>query len=257
MTPMRILVADDDPQNQRMLALILKRRGYSPRFASSGLEVLTAISTNDFDLVLMDVLMPQMDGIEATRQIRLLENGERHIPIVGLTAVMEVEYKRCLQAGMDHVLSKPLDVDALEKLIMDILETGNVSHENSPSKKGYPPIVLDIESAVHRLGGDHESYRELLSEFISLLPERFSELTSDFQSKEWTQLSLRAHNLKGLSASIGALELSRIAMELDQLANESTAFSIEQKLTEVKAGINSLNDTALAYLDENPDGRDI
>lgn len=250
MNPLRILVADDDPQNQRMLALILRRKGYSLIFASTGLEVLEAVKTNSFDLILMDVLMPQMDGVDATRQIRAMENADHHLPIVGLTAVMEMEYRRCLLAGMDNVLSKPLDIEELEEIIIDVSKVNDLSYRRSDPKRTNHSVVLDIESAVHRLGGDQETYKEILGEFIHSLPIKFCELKDKFLSKEWDQLSDRAHNLKGLSASIGAMRLSRIAKELDQLVSESMLASVGQKINEIEIGMNEVHNTALAYLNE-------
>jgi len=253
MNPLHILVADDDVQNQRMLSLILKRKGHSLDFASTGVEVVDAVDKNKFDLVLMDVLMPYMDGIEATRQIRASENGNGRLPIIGLTAVIEVEFTRCLQAGMDHVLSKPLDVEELEEVINGSLNGTNASNkQSSTTKKTFNSVVLDIESAVRRMGDDHEVYREVLGEFINSFQTKYAELANDFNSKEWEQLSVHAHNLKGLSASIGAMELSGIAMELDELSNESehqlVSQKLNEKLNEIEVGMNKLKKIALVYL---------
>jgi len=249
MNPLHILVADDDPQNQSMLSLILKRKGYSLGIASNGVEVIEAVKRKPFDLVLMDVFMPQMDGIEATRQIRASENGGNRIPIIGLTAVIEVEHVHCLQAGMDHVLSKPLDIEELDEVITACISGDNLSTRSiSPAKRLSHSVILDTESAIHRVGGDEENYKELLGEFIHSLPARYNELVNAFTSNNWAQLSVRAHNIQGLSSSIGAMDLSRIAMELDQLVNESMPSHTRQKIDEINVGMDKLHKVALAYL---------
>ena len=115
MQTLRILVADDSPFNQQVAAGLLGLKGHKVELANDGREAVQAYSKEKFDLIFMDLEMPEIDGLEATRMIRELEHGhERHIPIVGLSAHALVGFReRCLEAGMDHYITKPIQTDEL------------------------------------------------------------------------------------------------------------------------------------------------
>ena len=114
---LRILVAEDNPSNQKVLVEMLKRLGYKPDAVADGREVLQALKRQDYDLVLMDIRMPEMDGITATREIRKIwpENGPR---IIAITAyALEGDREKCLEAGMDDYISKPVQKKELEAIL--------------------------------------------------------------------------------------------------------------------------------------------
>ncbi|MGB6015510.1 MAG: response regulator, partial [Nodosilinea sp.] len=116
---LNILVVEDNPDNRELIATILKDTSCKMAFAVNGQQVLDKLAAESFDLVLMDCQMPVMDGYEATRQLRQREGGQRHIPVIGLTAHAGAENRqRCLQAGMDDYISKPLNIQHLKELIM-------------------------------------------------------------------------------------------------------------------------------------------
>jgi CheY-like chemotaxis protein len=118
--PLRILVAEDNAVNQKLIAGLLQRLGYQPRLADHGLACLEALRRDAYDLVLMDCQMPEMDGYDATARIRAGEAGERHrdIPVIALTAsAMTGDRERCLAAGMSDYLTKPIQAPALVRLI--------------------------------------------------------------------------------------------------------------------------------------------
>ncbi|HEX6033670.1 MAG TPA: response regulator [Anaerolineales bacterium] len=115
---LKILVADDDPLGRRLMHLILTSEGHQVDLAANGLEALEAIKHNQFDIVFMDLHMPDMDGLEASRQIRAWEGGNSHTFIVALTASYLPEIGQDLfDAGMDNYISKPLDVAQLQRLL--------------------------------------------------------------------------------------------------------------------------------------------
>jgi CheY-like chemotaxis protein len=111
----RILLAEDNPVNQRLVERLLRKHGYATTVAGNGVEALSAMERQDFDLVLMDVQMPEMDGFEATRAIRAGEQPRQtHIPIVALTAhAMKGDRERCLECGMDSYVEKPIRSEEL------------------------------------------------------------------------------------------------------------------------------------------------
>jgi len=122
--PLRILVAEDNPVNLKVVTRTLGRMGYRPDIAGSGLEVLDALQLNRYDLILMDIQMPDMDGIEGTKIIRALHPGGQNPRIVAMTAhAMNGDKERCFEAGMDDYLSKPIRVEEL----VSVLERSSLS----------------------------------------------------------------------------------------------------------------------------------
>jgi PAS domain S-box-containing protein len=116
--PRRVLLAEDNPVNQRVAKFLLEKLGYRVDIAASGVEVLEKMSGNDYDSILMDCQMPEMDGFSATAEIRKREAGSRHIPIVAMTAhAMQGDRQRCIEAGMDEYVSKPISIEGLRQAL--------------------------------------------------------------------------------------------------------------------------------------------
>jgi CheY-like chemotaxis protein len=250
--PLKILIVDDDDQSLRMLSLILGHEGHHIKTASNGLEAVEAVKLNELDLVLMDVQMPLMDGLDATRQIRVWEGQESHLAVVGLTAVLDSEFQKCRQAGMDGIIAKPFDTEEFHDLITSFVNKKRASTKQKTEGNLVNLPVLDAQGAIKRFAGDEENYKLLLEEFVLSLPKKFEELVGDFEASNWENLSRRAHNLKGLSAGFGALELSRKALELDDLVNENQHDLAREKIIELGASIASLKMEALNLIGTHP-----
>jgi CheY-like chemotaxis protein len=123
--PLRILAAEDNPTNQFVLRAILGQKGLEPTFVENGRLALEAVQANDFDLILMDLHMPEMDGLSATQAIRALGGAKSQIPIVAVTAeAMPEQVRKCLAAGMDAHVSKPIRPDVLYGVIEEVLTRG-------------------------------------------------------------------------------------------------------------------------------------
>ena len=193
-----------------------------------------------------------MDGFEATRQIRRWEGQDNHLAIVGLTAVLDSEFQKCMQAGMDGIISKPFDTEEFHELIADFVNKNRVIKKQKAVVDAVDLPILDVQGAVKRLAGDEENYKLLLEEFVESLTGKFEELVGDFESSNWQNLSRRAHNLKGLSAGFGAVELSRRALELDQYVNEDQYELAREKLMELGVSIASLKVEALNLFGNHP-----
>lgn len=120
--PLKILLVEDNPINQKVASRLLEKAGHSVTIAANGKEAVERIEGHEFDLVLMDVQMPEMDGLEATQVIRRNENGNRHMPIVALTAhAMVGDRERCLEAGMDGYVTKPVQTQVLFQAMAEAL----------------------------------------------------------------------------------------------------------------------------------------
>ncbi|AFZ37912.1 response regulator receiver protein [Stanieria cyanosphaera PCC 7437] len=120
----RLLIVEDYPDNRELLMIMLQAIGYQPDWVSNGQEAIALLEEQQYDVILMDCQMPEMDGYEATRVIRQREKSQRHTIIIGLTAhVMKGDRQKCLDAGMDDYLSKPIDLDKLIKILDNWLQT--------------------------------------------------------------------------------------------------------------------------------------
>lgn len=223
---LRVLVVEDDELTRRMLALMLRNTPHSIHFSSNGSEAVQAFLDNEFNCIFMDIQMPVMDGLEATRQIRKAERPGRHVLIYGMSAIVDSAYAECLQAGMDGIIGKPLDIKKFRLLISESIEIKTLSVQ--PSGIAH---VLDTEGAVARLGRDLGSYKLLLDEFLRSLPARLNEISEFCVQDDLPKVAGLAHNLKGLAGNFGAGILMQRSVELENSAlggdREQTAKKIE------------------------------
>lgn len=224
-TSARILLAEDHPTNQFLVMRLLKKLGFNAIDAvNNGKDVLEHFDAHDYDLILMDCQMPEMDGYEATGWIRKLENGERHVPIVAMTAnAMVGDREKCLHAGMDDYLSKPLDVTKFSSLLLTWLprDTPALPHKisssgislSAPAPSCETPVnIMHLESFTD---GDIEIERELFSVFIEhahIALDHLKQACDDDINEEWRSA---AHKFKGAAANLGAEELSKLCFEAE------------------------------------------
>ena len=248
-----ILVVDDDELNQRMMQLILKREGHQVECVSNGLEAVDAVKTRTFDMILMDLQMPVMDGVEASRRIREWENGRGRTFIVALTASYLPERGRELyEAGIDNYISKPFEIGHLRHILKYGLESHRARNVpgNNTSSNTKPPAgaSFDPQLGIKRVGGDTETYKELLNDFIQGLPEKLETMWSCFRKNDVAGLYRVAHNLKGVSANLGALQLSEHARRLEKQISESYTETLEGALKDVSTTSDTLKVIAFNFL---------
>ncbi|NJC96232.1 MAG: hypothetical protein C3F07_05165 [Anaerolineales bacterium] len=250
---LRVLVVDDDELNRRMMRLLLAREDHDIHVAASGLEALDAIKSLEFDLVLMDLQMPEMDGIETSRRIREWEGEGRHTYIVALTASFLPEKGRELfEAGIDNYISKPFEVEHLRQMMRYGLDHRRLDPQigaaqdatNTPA--GKPDV--DYNRGIRQVGGDEGIYRELLGDFIKELPEKLETLQSHYERGDLEALSRAAHNLKGVSSNLGALQLSEYAANLEKQSGGSYTDSLKSLLDETRRISQKLMESASDFL---------
>jgi CheY-like chemotaxis protein len=208
-----VLLAEDNVVNQRVAVGLLTRRGHTVTVANDGLEVLTELDRQPFDVVLMDVQMPEMGGFEASQAIRAREAEKGgHMPIIAMTAhAMAGDRERCLAAGMDGYLSKPIDPPALFAAI-----------EGERSVKESAPPPIDRPSLLARMGGDEELMRDVVQLFLTDCPERLAAIRAAIDRGDAVRLRGEAHTLKGAAASLSAAELAEAARALEQIGAGNT-----------------------------------
>jgi len=213
--PLRILLAEDNAVNQKLALRLLSQMGYRADIAGNGLEAIEALERQPYDVILMDVQMPEMDGLEATRQIcRRWSVGQRP-RIIAMTAnAMQGDREMCLDAGMDDYLSKPIRVSELVAALAQS-PTLSVGGEIVTENAVIDPAVFD--ELVASTGSDADFIRELIDTYLSDAPVLFEQMRTALAGGDAETFRRAAHSLKSNSASLGALTLSAQAKELEMM----------------------------------------
>jgi CheY-like chemotaxis protein len=210
----RILLVEDNPTNQKVAKRMLEKYGYDVDMAASGREALEALSGRNYDLVLMDVQMPEMDGIEATVAIREQERDtNRRIPIIAMTAhAMIGDRERCLDAGMDEYVAKPVNYKDLHGVMERLLQS---REEEKTPVFSTDTTIFDREALLQRLDRDAELFGEVLGAFFSDCPGRLARLGESLNGNSLIEAERHAHSLKGAAATIAAPTFQRTAHALE------------------------------------------
>ena len=250
MDQLNILLVEDDDLSRRMMSLLLSDQGYSFDTVANGVEAVDAVKIKKYDLVLMDLQMPLLDGFEATREIRTWEDAKQHIPIVALTAMLfQDEINLCMEAGMDDCISKPFDTKDLHRMIDTYVhrsaETVNPTLEKKLTNND--TLMLDVKEALFRFN-NVENYKEFLGEYIEQLPGKVEEFQANFLAEDFETLSQSAHKLKGVSASLGAMQLALLSNNLDQLCYDKNATLIRETLAEIEDKASLFRENAMEEL---------
>jgi CheY-like chemotaxis protein len=241
---LRLLLVEDDPTARDVALLLLSRLGYEADLASDGLTAVEAAMATVYDVVLMDIQMPRMDGVEATRRIRSDVAGQTRPTIIAMTADASPQCReRCRAAGMDRHLPKPMHLDELaESLDRELLRllapdrvVGSapkadveVARHSGPTGIGHPPSDLDhhavfdsgiLDALVADLGGDGAVMRrDLIESYLLDVEERLTMIAAAGDDSDLAALAFQAHALKSASAMIGLIALSEVANDVESLA---------------------------------------
>jgi signal transduction histidine kinase/CheY-like chemotaxis protein/HPt (histidine-containing phosphotransfer) domain-containing protein len=210
---LHVLLAEDNAVNQRLAASLLERRGHKVTIAANGREALHAVTAGPFDVVLMDVQMPEMGGFEATAAIRALEaeRGAARMPIIAMTAhAMKGDRERCLAAGMDEYLTKPLDPRHLCALV-EQMAGGAPAESPRGDLAGMPVEVLA------RVGGDLELLAEISRLFVDDAPRHLEKIREALDARDGESLRRAAHGLKGAAANFDAEGVVAAARTLEEI----------------------------------------
>jgi CheY-like chemotaxis protein/HPt (histidine-containing phosphotransfer) domain-containing protein len=224
---LQILLAEDHPVNQKLAVRMLTKHGHRVVVASSGKEVLHVLERQGFDLVLMDVQMPEMSGFEATAAIRAKEQSAGgHLPIIAMTAhAMKGDRERCLEAGMDGYISKPIRAEELFAAIAALATApAPVPSETSDTS---PSVVFDLAEALRSVDGDEDFLRELVELFSADCPRLMAEIEAAVAMNDRVGLRRAAHTLKGSAWSLGAAAVAEVAVRLETMGSAGELASAE------------------------------
>jgi two-component system sensor histidine kinase/response regulator len=265
-----ILLAEDNPMNQKLAATLLKKAGYSVDAVEDGRQVIEAVKRRAYDLILMDVQMPEMNGFEATQAIREMEGEAKHTPIIAMTAhAMKGDRERCLQAGMDDYISKPIEPQEL----FHAIDKWTKSHDSekdltpftlhlSPLKEekdiptgseivettcGEPVEPIDLESALRRFDGDKDFFKEMLQEFLSYAPKQLEKLAEAIKTGEAKVVEREAHSLKGAADNLGVKPIADIALRLEVLGRTGDLAGAEEIVSNLRTAFEHLEE----YIDKS------
>lgn len=229
-----VVLAEDNPVNQQVAVKALEKLGLHADVVATGTEALAAMRETPYDLVLMDVQMPELDGIEATKQIRSLGSGVLNplVPIVALTAhALADDREKCLRAGMNDYLSKPVRLQALKEVVDRWLPAPPKQHpaeqkteQQRPGEQEdsavAEPTVFDPSLLLGLLEGDKEAAAEILSQFLADVPLQVEELCRVLEAGDTSVVERQAHRVKGAAASVGAEALRALAAEIEAKARD-------------------------------------
>ena len=255
--PLHILLAEDVVTNQKLALRLLERMGYRADVVANGLEALKALERQMYDVVLMDMQMPEMDGLEATRHIRREWPNEQGPRIIAMTAnATERDREMCLAAGMDDYVSKPIRVEELVAALgrsrplekMDEADSGNGGAE----VEAQPEAVLDpaaLENLLEMVGGEADFLVELIDTFLTDAPQLMADMRQAVEQGNAEGLRLAAHSLKSIGTDFGAKAFSDLCKELEAIGVggvlDGAAELVEQAEAEyeqVKAALEAVRD---------------
>ena len=257
---LRILLAEDNVVNQEIAVTLLTKRGHSVVVANDGQQALSTLDKEVFDLVLMDVQMPVMGGLEASTAIRKRErNTGRHIPIIAMTAhAMKGDREKCLGAGMDGYISKPISVKALMQAI-EAVSPGGAQLEtiSAPANADALPLV-NRQALKLQVGDDLDLLRTIVSLFKAEVPVSMAAIRAAIESNNVESLSNLAHSLKGMLGNFSSPAANQAALRLETVARERDFSHAREAYRELEGVIERLT-PELAQLAEGDDwtgGRD-
>ena len=245
--PLDVLLVEDNPVNQGLTLRILEKRGHQATVAATGRQALDAQRRGAFDIILMDVQMPEMDGCEATRRIRKDERETGgHVPILAMTAhAMKGDRELCIEAGMDGYVAKPLRPSDLFRAMASVLGGG----ERGPAEAGRAEAsVFDGEAALAYAGGEAGVVREVVEIFLAESLAMLADVESAVAGEDDGALDQSAHRIKSSLRNLGAPRAAESAEWLEKLGREGHAERARPALDELRRELQSLRDALRGFL---------
>jgi len=249
-----VLVAEDDPTSQKVIKRLLEKRGHRVDIAGDGRSAVEACLRRAYDLVLMDCRLPELDGFQATREIRGYEWAGRRTPVIALTASTAPELReRCLAAGMDDQIGKPIRVEELDALLQRWIEPARRAVKPPPSEPTAPHHdVLDVSGLLDRVEGDLAFVRELADGLALDGPRWLTELRAAYATGDRAILEQTAHAVRGSVSNLGGRAAATLAERIESRARTAplgdgpdTCAELEHALAHLHRALLALGDDQL------------
>ncbi|MCK4224314.1 MAG: response regulator [candidate division Zixibacteria bacterium] len=244
----RILLAEDNPMNQKLAVALLKKAGFSVDAVENGRMVIEALDRTTYNLILMDVQMPKMDGFEATKAIRERKDEKKHTPIVAMTAhAMKGDRERCLNSGMDDYISKPIEpqelFDAIEKWTKSYdPRKGITGQDKSEKDDKFKNDPIDLETALSRFDNNKDFFKEMLEEFLDYAPKQLHTLDEAINKGETKVVEREAHSLKGAAGNLSAKRIADLALKLELLGRTGDLAGAKEMIGNLKTEFKRLEE---------------
>ncbi len=231
----KILIAEDNVVNQKVVLRMLTELGFDVEAVCNGKDAVEKIKNNNFNAVLMDVQMPEMDGFAATKMIRNLEDSRKNIPVIAITAhALKGDKEKCLEAGMNDYITKPINAKQLSK-VLDSWVNLPVGLKAKKQVEVKPQDgVFDLQRFTEMSLGDVSFQRELLMDYFEDLDQRLNKLDELFEKKELENVKKEVHTIKGSSFSLGAVRIGEEALGIELSAKNNDWESVSQRLQTLK-----------------------
>jgi two-component system sensor histidine kinase/response regulator len=250
---LKVLLVEDNPINQKTASAILRKAGFAVDVADNGLHALDAVGRDGYDVILMDIQMPEMDGYETTREIRRREGDERHSVIIAMTAhVMKGDRERCLEAGMDDYLAKPINPDevfgVIEKWVSPASGKQQPGAEVEPAANdsgdspGRNELPVDMEDAMDRFDNEQTFFVEMLEQFLVLLPDQVREIEDAVHAGNAQTVQKTAHNIKGSAGTLSARELYAVVLEMEEAGRSGDLHAMPSLMERLRSEIGRLEE---------------
>ncbi len=239
--PSRILVAEDSLVNRELIARLLTRWGHDVMTVRCGQEALDAIESEHFDLVLMDVQMPDMDGLEATAVLRDKEKATgRHMPIIAVTAyAMPDDRERFLQMGLDGYVAKPIKADCLFESVEQMLASACAEQSQNLGKQSQADL-LKLDAVLNYCDGDRELLSKIVRLFLESYPARLVEIRCAIEGGDCASLEKAAHALKGAVCNFGTTRVFEIARALEYMGRNNSLKGAREACASLEQAIEQL-----------------
>ncbi|MDF2634553.1 MAG: multi-sensor hybrid histidine kinase [Pelosinus sp.] len=244
--PLQILLVEDEYINQKVAVKMLTQQGHEVTLASNGRQAVELFHTELFDIIFMDIQMPEMDGVQATAAIRALEEGwgkNTHIPIVAMTAyAMKGDRERLMSSGMDEYVSKPLDSEVLAALIRKMFSDESLETKGEDTKEVQKEVVTYayLDQLMNVCQGDVETVKAVISCFLENGTQYMRNIEQAVEQKDAKNLKLSAHRLKGAAAYFGNKTVVEYAAQLEDMGNNERLADVNYTFAQLKTAIGEL-----------------
>lgn len=240
---LHILLADDNAVNQKVLMHMLRRLGHTVDTADNGEQAVVMAAATAYDLIFMDMMMPVVNGLEATRRIRHGERGRRRAPIVAVTANVErTDEKACAEAGMDAFLTKPFTLDQVRQAI----DRFSAHRFNDSSEGGLNPSIL--KAFVDTMGSDDVAFAiEVLGDLLTEGNQVRVSIQEALDSDRATEVARHAHSLKSAAAIVGAQQLADLCRSMEKAASRAKLEDVRMTLSHFDGALNLVSRDVEAF----------
>ena len=257
----KVLLVEDNDMGRQMARALLEHFSIVVNEAQNGAEAVSMVAAEDFDLVLMDIQMPVMDGLKASRAIRKLNKADSEtLPIIAMTGhIFSEQQNECAAAGINSKIAKPVELETLYAVLqrwLPVEKQQQAEKNNSNNGYGYAALqaalpMVDVKAGIHRALDDRQAYVNLLQKFIAQFSDTENELHRELAANLYSDAAFRVHTLKGVVAGLGATQLQELAAQVEaQLRQQQQPKAMDEMLMEQQRLLAAIK--ALPCLNNSP-----